>query len=452
MCSKKMGFCRVNITPPMGLQLTGYFEKRPADGILDDVYANAIAFEEDGKRAVLICNDLLGIYNQAVTDLFIKRISEECGIDEDAVFVCNTHTHTAAGVNPFAEGIDGTYGKTVVAKLVDAAKMAFDDLTEVTEVLSKEAKTTDLTYSRRLLMKDGHYQTWGKFGDPDILRNASEFDETMRVMCFKRENAKQIVIVNFQIHPDCVGGTKVSADFPAVVRNLVEKNVDNTQCVYLNGAEGQMTPSNYFKKQRFCKSIEKARYIGRRIAFEALKLYEDMDPVEYSPFTFGKNIVTAPTKRDDSRLEEARRVLKLHAEGKDNEINPEWKAAGLTHEQCKGKALPFIGESNQLIRLNEADLNDVDFPITIINFAGISFVGIPGEPFSELGMVIRAANPYAVTNICCQTNGELGYYATAEEYDHDGYEPRNSRMKKGACEILEQGAIDKLKELYDATH
>ena len=33
----KAGFSRVNINPPMGIPIRGYYKERLADGILDDI-------------------------------------------------------------------------------------------------------------------------------------------------------------------------------------------------------------------------------------------------------------------------------------------------------------------------------------------------------------------------------------------------------------------------------
>ena len=43
MSKLKAGFSRVNINPMMGIPIKGYFKVRLADGILDDIEANALA-------------------------------------------------------------------------------------------------------------------------------------------------------------------------------------------------------------------------------------------------------------------------------------------------------------------------------------------------------------------------------------------------------------------------
>ena len=67
-------------------------------------------------------------------------------------------------------------------------------------------------------------------------------------------------------------------------------------------------------------------------------------------------------------------------------------------------------------------------------------MGYPGEPFNEVGKAIRAASPFPVTSVCCQANGNYGYYPTATADDQGGYEPHNTRLLKGVAEQLADSA------------
>lgn len=53
------GFARLDITPPLGVHLGGYFTERIADGVLDPLYVNAVAFGQGENKAVLIVCDML---------------------------------------------------------------------------------------------------------------------------------------------------------------------------------------------------------------------------------------------------------------------------------------------------------------------------------------------------------------------------------------------------------
>ena len=53
------GFARVDITPPLGTPLAGYFKERYADGILDPVELNVLAIRDDRCLAVYVAGDII---------------------------------------------------------------------------------------------------------------------------------------------------------------------------------------------------------------------------------------------------------------------------------------------------------------------------------------------------------------------------------------------------------
>ena len=55
----QVGFGRLEITPPLGLPVDGYFRNRSAVGVLDALELNAIAFSDGEHRAVMIAADML---------------------------------------------------------------------------------------------------------------------------------------------------------------------------------------------------------------------------------------------------------------------------------------------------------------------------------------------------------------------------------------------------------
>lgn len=53
MSGLKAGFARVDVTPNLGYSIEGYYEKRYADGVLDNLYATAVAFRMAKKKQLL---------------------------------------------------------------------------------------------------------------------------------------------------------------------------------------------------------------------------------------------------------------------------------------------------------------------------------------------------------------------------------------------------------------
>ena len=129
-CSFRAGFARVDITPPLGTPLVGYFEERRAKGVLDNLEANAVAFSDGERTAVVVAADLLGIEGVEFGAALRGRIAESAGVGEDAVYVHCTHTHTGPGAGRAGRGrtnlFDGTdfYNEFLAARLSDVARFA----------------------------------------------------------------------------------------------------------------------------------------------------------------------------------------------------------------------------------------------------------------------------------------------------------------------------------------
>ena len=440
MANIQAGFARLDMTPPLGVCMNGYFFERRGEGVLDPLYLNAAAFKDDEKLAVVMVCDLEGIASVTM-NRWVPEIAEKVGIPREALFISCTHTHTGPHLPGSIHPSDPQYDQWLFRRMCDAATMAMRDCRPVKEILAYEGDCRGVTYVRRFKMKDGHYQTWGERGDPDVVAYASEGDESLRFVRIQREDADEIVIVNFQTHPDNITGTYYSADFPGFLRNKVEAEKPGTKCLFFNGAEGQMIAYDYWHDvtvtPKGTPRYENAKAIGRVLAEYVLRHFDEAAPVEGEGVSFGQELLSCKTKRDPSRLAEAERIIDIHENGDElRDIGPDWVAT------------PKVAESYTLRRLEQNKLDCIDIMVSAVAVGGLAFLGIAGEPFCELGKEIREKSPYPMTMVCCKTNGSEGYYPTAEAYDQGGYEPAGTRFPKGIGEHLVEESIALLKKIY----
>ena len=54
----KTGYSKICITPPLNTVICGYYEKRKSKGVLDDLYATAVAFDDGERRALILAVDV----------------------------------------------------------------------------------------------------------------------------------------------------------------------------------------------------------------------------------------------------------------------------------------------------------------------------------------------------------------------------------------------------------
>src|SRR6267378_2588901 len=78
----KAGVAKVDITPPMGVQMWGYFDRlKGAEGILDPLYARVLVLETGNTRLAYVDLDLGRTFGPASLDHLRKAVKEKSGID-----------------------------------------------------------------------------------------------------------------------------------------------------------------------------------------------------------------------------------------------------------------------------------------------------------------------------------------------------------------------------------
>jgi len=150
----KAGFGRIDITPPLGSYLQGYQDPRYAKGVLDPLSANALAFDDGEKRAVIIVCDLVGI-SQEVMENLRPTVAEIAKLPREAVCVCCTHIHTGPGLSKYRHGFNNEeYVEWVMKRLGDAAVLALNDLAPA-KMSYTRGHVSDIAFIRRFRMKNG---------------------------------------------------------------------------------------------------------------------------------------------------------------------------------------------------------------------------------------------------------------------------------------------------------
>ena len=97
----KAGVARVDLTPPAELKATlgGYGERmsKPAEGVLDRVFAKALVVSDGSRRFGLVTADVLG-FPPAFKPALLKRLSE-AGWTADQILLLPSHSHSSIEMN-----------------------------------------------------------------------------------------------------------------------------------------------------------------------------------------------------------------------------------------------------------------------------------------------------------------------------------------------------------------
>ena len=441
----KVGFSRVEINPPIGVHLDGYFHERFNEEILDDLEINTVVVEKDDKKVVLIaidCEAATTPYYDEVREL----IEKTTGINKQAILVHGTHTHVGPCFYRWTSEVDKEYYSYVKKKIADSVVYAIKDLKPARMGIGF-SKAERVGFNRRYLMKDGTTKTNPGVNNPDIVKSIGLLDERVNVIRFERECGDNVVIGNYGNHPDVIGNSKASADWPGFTRRIFERAVDNVKCVFFNGAQGDINHVNvkpvggdlngmFNDFDDVTRGYAHSRHIGNVVAGAIMSVYEKVEFLPVDEIKFNEEVIeVASNMPKPEEMEEAFYIKKMAEEGKKEELP--YKGMMLT---------TMLADAYRKIRLEKGPES---FPmnLTAIKIGPVAFMGIPGEPFTGIGIGLKEAKGYKMICPTCLTNGSRGYFPMKDSYDEGGYEARSSSYKAGVAETIIEKGVEILENL-----
>ena len=440
----KVGFSRVNVTPMLGIEISGYYKPRYADGVLDELEINTLALSCGDKKVILMSIDHCGIITSAM-NIYRQYASEVTGLPLDAIYIHATHTHTGPKIDPESDDVlVQEYHEFMRKKIADAAVLALSDL-KPAKMGWGVGEAHNIAFIRRYRMKDGSVQTNPGVNNPNIDHPIGTVDERVNVLRFDREGAETIVLVNFGDHPDTVGGSKISADWPGFLRRRTEKALDNVKCLFFNGAQGDVNHVNvhpadgdlndmFMDFDDVSRGYGHARHMGNVVAGAVLSVFDKVNYVVVDSIRYLVKAIAVPSNvPDPADLPRAREIDALHQAGKDAELP--YKGMMLT---------TVVAEAGRMLRLEHGP-DSFQMSLSGIAIGNIAFIGICGEPFTGIGRALKEAEGWTLVLPTCNTNGKEGYFPMQDAYDEGGYEARSSIFKAGIAEQI----IDEGKALLD---
>lgn len=398
----RAGVARIDITPTQPVMLNGYESRKDlSQGIHDPLSARVIAFEQNGRRLVLVSLDNLGFYNDTA-DPLRKAIIEACRLKPSELFLCAIHTHSAPtltldATKGHANNVE--YTRTLRNKLVEVVRLALDRLEPAQ--IGVGSGSSPVGVNRRQVVPDAAGKTKIVLG-----RNPSvTTDREVQVLTLTNSGRSELAAVLFAYatHSTSLGPGNyiVSGDIHGLAEQFLEK------------------------------------YLGANVVAPAFAgASGDIDPwVRVLPeFRTTNGWMPEPVLMGTMLGEEVARVL----EGIKNASTNGPIATAFQTVELPGKPR---GEATASAGLS------APFNLTVGRVDDIAFVGFGGEVFNDLGKAIKSASPFRQTFIFTHCNGAAGYVPTQSSYTEGGYEVQSSSFAPGAGERLVEETLRRLREL-----
>lgn len=451
MNNLKVGYAKVNINPMLGIHIRGYYVPRFAKGFIDDLEAHAIALNCGEETVLMISVDTCYII-ETICDKYLEKISKATGVDKDKIFLSATHTHTGPDLEDDFESNGNNddaikYTHFLGERLADLSVMALNDLKPAKMGFIEGVAPDRVAYIRRYKMKDGTTCTCPAINDPNIDHPIGTLDQRVHILRFDQENGESIVLLNYGVHADTVNGEMICSDWPGWLRRTLDKALDGVKCLAFVGAQGDVGSTHVnptggdmndteISFDNEMKSPGMARFVGRALAGTVLQVYDKVEYVDVDDLKILKKTVAVPSNMPTpEQMPQARLYKQLHEEGRDSEIP--YTAMELT---------TVVAEAIRMCNLEHGP-ESFDITLTGLKIGPVAFVGIPGEPFTDIGVGIKDTEGWSAIMPVCLTNGSRGYFPMKSAFDEGGYEARSSKYKGGVAESIIQCGKEVLNEL-----
>ena len=417
----KAGFYEADITPSVGIERAGSYQKIYLTTILTPLKIRAAVFDNGKEKAAFAGIDCCMI-DAAACDTACETIAKSCGIPRENVMIGASHTHSGAAVSALSSFFgdkentppeiydlavnkstvpDPAYRETVIKQLASAVIMA-DQKKEDALINFGSGSESRYIFNRRFRMKDGRTCTHPGVFHPQIDCPAGPIDPEVGVLgAWRKDGSLLGCVVNYACHGTVITSGTASADWIHFMQDAVKKVMgEDTVAVFLNGACGDVTQVNNLSYE-VRGGVELAFKIGTRVGAEAVRVLNETEPREYNKIdTQWKPLNIPRRKLSDKNLAKSREILASDIE----KTSADWTFA-------KEKVVyNYVYECQPVAKV----------PCQSIQIGNAIFVSNPAEYFCQLGLDIKKASPMQHTFVVSLANDNAGYVPTPESFEPSG--------------------------------
>jgi hypothetical protein len=436
----KAGVAVVDITPPKGYRMSGYFNERLNTGVKDALHAKAIVLRQGNEQAAIVFCDLIGIPAE-VSNKARKLAGEKSGIPQENMAIACTHSHTGplyfgALYEYFHKRAVETHGRDpheatryadiLVTKLVEVVNRAHS-LAAPVKLDAGVAHEPRLSFNRRFHMKDGSVRFNPGQQNPDIVRVAGPIDPDVGIVRFRAAQKDIAALVVFAMHLDTVGGTDYSADYPFFLERSLRKSL-GPDFVSLFGT-GTCGDINHIDVR--IQGRRTTEEMGAMLAETVAAHLPNLTAVAEPSLAVRRGVVEWPLQKHSAE---------------------QIAAARAAMPKIGTRELTFL-EQVETAKIVDLDLRKSDtIPLEVQAFRlsrEAAIVTLPAEVFVELGLAIKRASPFKTTLVIELSNDDPAYIPTKKAFAEGSYETVNSRVQPGGGEAMVEAAVKLLKELAE---
>lgn len=433
------GVATTDITPQSSQFLFGYpYVRRFSTGVHDPLLSSALYVSDGETRAIFVANDIVCV-SKTSTARIRERVSALTSVPSSNIMITATHTHSGPKTLDLAATEDDPTDPPVAEEYVRFME-------EMIASAAAEAVRKAGPAEVGLGTADGSGVGTNR-RDPK-----GPADPEVPVLMVRslpnRENLACMVV--YSMHPTVLheDSTLVSADFPGMTRQYLQREILGPDCpvLYHTGPAGNQSPRYSTTANTFAEAERLGYKLGEAIA-KAIPCIHYATPVSV---TCRQESVELPprsfpsVKQARAELKSAKERLRhLRATGTARPVvrtaEVDWFGAELSLTLAQAHADQRLAQTIEACKQAE---------IQMIKIGPWAFVGWQGEIFVEYALEVKAKarNTYLIS----LANGELQGYIVTEKAATDGaYEAASAVLAPASGKVFVKRTLEMLASAAD---
>jgi neutral ceramidase len=454
-----VGVAEVDMTPPLGYPMAGYYHERLATGTKDPLKVKAMVWSQGECQAALVICDVTGIAADLGAQIR-RRASEATKIPVEQIVVAATHSHTAPDyTRDLYQHLAGDTTTTdrprhagrLIEAAVEAVVQAHQAVQPVVIQAGSAIQQTPVSFNRRFVMRDGSVRTWMRLDHPEVIRAAGPIDPEIGMVIVRDQDGDKplAVLSNFALHLDTVGGLLWSADYPYFIEQGVREELGpGVISLFGLGCCGDINHVDPTSAER-----NSTEWIGGQLAQTMRHAISELPRLARTDLRVRHETVPLALQSvEPDQAQLARQQLHKIREGAKLDFFDQVTA----YKHVLIDRLLRQGPQDALAEPISFGLSHVwsgvgsHLPVEVTVIAvgdHLAIVCLPGEVFVELGLAIKQASPFPTTLVVHLANCvETIYVPTRVAYAGGSYEVTNSTVQPGSGEVLAEAAVRLLRE------
>jgi neutral ceramidase len=442
------------ITPTLGVSLCGSMLDRSAANIHDDLRARSVVLDNGETKIALVVLDLLAARKEWLSEIK-HQINSFTGIPLAHILISCTHTQNGPTTVPiFQSNVETDYLKWAAPRVADSVRVAVQRL-QPARIGWGVGREDRVIFNRRYFMKPGtklpspfpgiedKVMTNPGEMNPAIEKPAGPIDPDVAVLAIqKAENADGqplALFASFGLH--YVGGmpgTDVSADYFGAAADILHDLTgaprrDPRQpfvAALANACFGDMTNTDVSKKVRQPYLYHQMEAVAQIVARAIQETWRTIKYRDWVPLAAReKSIELGVRKPSPAEVRAAKELLEKAPQG----------------------PLHLLPEIYARETVQLADWPDrFRTLVQAFRIGDLGLCALPGEPFCQTGLDIKAKSPLKPTMLVGMANDYAGYLPTEQQHALGGYETwraKSSFLEVKAATVMQATALELLASL-----